>query len=151
MTREERVEKLRIDLHNAYWDEELVLIRAFADEIRRECNKERDQYKAWWEGTTETHNQIRKLYDDQNARMWAIIKRPECPEGLAQRMLKMPEADQNYFLSLAVESTAYADEIRMECGNRGASWFESYVTDTAGPKFNKESLRAAIMGKEVKE
>ena len=146
MTREERVEKLRIDLHNAYWDEELVLIRAFADEIRRECNKERDQYKAWWEGTTETHNQIRKLYDDQNARMWAIIKRPECPEGLAQRMLKMPEADQNYFLALAVESIAYDDEIRMECDDS-----VQFVLTKVGINTDagiRKVIRAAIMGKE---
>lgn len=66
--------------------------------------KERDDYKLWWERATETHTQLRKLYDEQNAKMWAILKRPECPGGLAQRMLKMPEADRDYFLSLAVDT-----------------------------------------------
>ena len=73
-----------------------------ADELER-VKKERDDYKLWWEGATETHTKIRKLYDEQNTRLWAILKRPGCPEGLGMRMLKMPEADRDYFLSLAVE------------------------------------------------
>ena len=153
MTNEERAEKLVVDItgdkRQASSLASVGYVLSFADEIRRECNKERDQYKTWWEGATETHTQLRKLYDDQNARMWAILKRPECPEGLAQRMLKMPEADQDYFLSLAVESTAYADEIRRECAEMAVAWQVKLCTDddwTCERCTECNQLRYAIIG-----
>lgn len=123
------------------------------DELER-VKKERDAYfKLWWGDATETHNQLCKLYDDQNARMWAILKRPECPEGLAQRMLKMPETDRDYFLSLAVDTLAHDDAIRRECAERAVKWYnepdnQNYLEKYDDDEYWDCQLRDAILGKE---
>jgi len=68
-----------------------------------------------WLGATETHNQARKMYDEQNARMWAMARRPEAPEGFVQRMLHMSREDQDYILSMGIDKhLADPDAIRRE-------------------------------------
>jgi len=81
-----------------------------------------------WLGATETHNQARKMYDEQNARMWAMARRPEAPEGFVQRMLHMSREDQDYILSMGIDKhLADPDAIRRECAGRGEKKFREMV------------------------
>lgn len=66
----------------------------------------------FWHGATETHNQVREMYDKQNAELRAIIEDrlpSDAPEGFARRLLGMDQEDRDYILSIAAGTLAQAD------------------------------------------
>lgn len=69
-----------------------------------------------WHGATETHNQVRALYDVQNAELQRIIEgklSPDAPAGFAKRLLGMSMEDREYLLSVsAAVISAQGEEAR---------------------------------------
>lgn len=76
---------------------------ALRDEIAR-LTAERDRAIECWTGATETHIQVREMYERLNAeyqRLVAGLLPPECqPDGFAGRLCRMSMEDREYILSL---------------------------------------------------